>query len=224
MINEIDIMRTVEHDNVIQLYDVYETEKSIYLVLELIQGKSLQDILKKSNFREEYNETKILNMIRMILEALGYLSSKNIMHRDLKPDNILVDKSDKIKIVDFGLATFINVKEYIFKKCGTPGYIAPEVFKYDPKNSTTFYDDKCDVLSAGCILFYMYNFIYKIFNNFLRLFGHPFFDGGNASEILKLNRKFSNEFESINEVKEELKNPNTKINKDSNFIKRYQRY
>ena len=166
MINEIDIMRAVQHENVIQLYDVYETEKSIYLVLELIQGKSLQDMLKKSNFREEYNETKIFNMIRMILEALGYLSSKNIMHRDLKPDNILVDNKDKIKIVDFGLATFINVDDYIFKKCGTPGYIAPEVFKYDPKSSPTFYDDKCDVFSAGCILFYMYNFIYKIFNYF----------------------------------------------------------
>ena len=155
MINEIDIMRAVQHDNVIQLYDVYETEKSIYLVLELIQGKSLQDMLKKPNFREEYNETKIFNMIKMILEALAYLSSKNIMHRDLKPDNILLDKNDKIKIVDFGLATFVDVNEYIFKKCGTPGYIAPEVFKYDAKNQSTFYDDRCDVFSSGCILFYM---------------------------------------------------------------------
>ena len=155
MINEIDIMRAVSHDNIIQLYDVYETEKSIYLVLELIQGKSLQDILKKTNFKDDQNEVKIFNMIRMILEALSYLASKNIMHRDLKPDNILVDKNDKIKIVDFGLATFVNINEYIFKKCGTPGYIAPEVFKYDAKNPATFYDEKCDVFSAGCILYYM---------------------------------------------------------------------
>ncbi len=155
MLNEIDIMRALDHENVIKLYEVYETEKSIYLVLELIQGKSLQEILKKSTFREEYSEVKIINMIRSILDALAYLAAKGIMHRDLKPDNILLDKGDKIKIVDFGLATFIDVPEYIFKKCGTPGYIAPEVFKYDQKNPTTAYDDHCDVFSAGAILFYM---------------------------------------------------------------------
>ena len=155
MINEIDIMRCLNHDNVIQLYEVYETEKSIYLVLELIQGKSLQDVLKKPTFREQYPEAKIISMIKGLLDALAYLASKNVMHRDLKPDNILLDKGDKIKIVDFGLATFINLDDYIFKKCGTPGYIAPEVFKYDAKIPTTHYDDRCDVFSVGCILFYM---------------------------------------------------------------------
>lgn len=148
-------MRCITHENIIQLHEVYETEKSIYLVLELIQGKSLQEVLKKSTFKDTYSEVKIINMIRSILDALAYLASKGIMHRDLKPDNILLDKGEKIKIVDFGLATFIHVDEYIFKKCGTPGYIAPEVFKYDAKNPSTNYDDRCDVFSAGCILFYM---------------------------------------------------------------------
>jgi len=155
MLNEIDIMRSLDHENIIKLYEVHETENSIYLVLELIQGKSLQDALKKSSFKEEYSEVKIVNMIRSILDALSYCASKGIMHRDLKPDNILLDKESKIKIADFGLATLIDLPEYIFKKCGTPGYIAPEVFKYDPKNPVTAYDDKCDVFSAGCIFYYM---------------------------------------------------------------------
>ena len=155
MINEIDLMRTLDHDNVIKLYEVYETEKSIYLVIELIQGKSLQDILKKPMFKEEYSEIRIMKMIYSILDALAYLASKGIMHRDLKPDNILVDKGDKIKIVDFGLATYIDLPEYIFKKCGTPGYIAPEVFKYDQKIPASYYDHHCDVFSAGGIFFYM---------------------------------------------------------------------
>ena len=145
-------MRSIAHENVIQLYEVYESESSIYLVLELIQGKSLQDTIKKSSCKESYSEIKIINMIRSILDALAYLAAKGIMHRDLKPDNILLDKSDKIKVVDFGLATFIKVDTYIFKKCGTPGYIAPEVFKYDEKNPLTNYDDRCDVFSVGCIL------------------------------------------------------------------------
>jgi len=155
MINEIDLMRILEHDHVIKLYEVYETEKSIYLVIELIQGKSLQDILKRPMFKEEYSEMRVMKMIYAILDALAYLASRGIMHRDLKPDNILVDKGDKIKIVDFGLATYIDLPEYIFKKCGTPGYIAPEVFKYDQKVPTTFYDHHCDVFSAGGIFFYM---------------------------------------------------------------------
>jgi len=153
MLNEIDIMRALDHENVIKLYEVYETEKSIYLVLELLQGRSLQEILKKGGFKD--NEPRMMNVISSILEALAYLASKGVMHRDLKPDNILLDKTDKIKIVDFGLATFIDVPEYIFKKCGTPGYIAPEVFKYDPKNPQTNYDDHSDVFSTGCILYYM---------------------------------------------------------------------
>jgi len=201
MINEIDLMRILEHDHVIKLYEVYETEKSIYLVIELIQGKSLQDILKRPMFKEEYSELRVMKMIYAILDALAYLASRGIMHRDLKPDNILVDKGDKIKIVDFGLATFIDLPEYIFKKCGTPGYIAPEVFKYDQKVPATFYDHHCDVFSAGGIFFYM-------------LFGYPFFEGANASEILRLNRKFTSEFDPINTVKSEIKDPISKINKE----------
>jgi len=201
MINEIDLMRVLDHDHVIKLYEVYETEKSIYLVIELIQGKSLQDVLKRSAFKEDYSEYKIMKMIYAILDALAYLASKGIMHRDLKPDNILVDKDNKIKIVDFGLATYIDLPEYIFKKCGTPGYIAPEVFKYDQKNPATFYDHHSDVFSAGCILYYM-------------LFGSPFFEGANASEILKLNRKYTSEFEAIKTVQDELNNPGSKISQE----------
>jgi serine/threonine protein kinase len=201
MLNEIDIMRSLDHGNVIKLYEVYETEKSIYLVLELIQGKSMQELLKKTPFREEYSENKLIIMIRSILDALAYLASKGIMHRDLKPDNILLDKDSKVKIADFGLATFIDVPEYIFKKCGTPGYIAPEVFKYDHKNTSTNYDDVCDVFSAGAILYFI-------------LFGVAFFEGPNASEILRANRKFTGDFTAILNVKKEIKDPNSKINKE----------
>ena len=155
MLNEIEIMRAIDHENIIKFYEVYETEKSIYLVIDLIQGKSLYDVLRKSTLREELPTTKVINMIRSLLDAIAYLASRGIMHRDLKPDNILLDKGEKVKIVDFGLATFIDVSGYIFKKCGTPGYIAPEVFRYDDKDPSTVYDDRCDVFSVGCLLYYM---------------------------------------------------------------------
>mmetsp|Transcript_102253 Transcript_102253/g.142375 ORF Transcript_102253/g.142375 Transcript_102253/m.142375 type:complete len:161 (+) Transcript_102253:331-813(+) len=140
-------------------------------------------------------------MVRSILDALAYCSAKGIMHRDLKPDNILVDKGDKIKIVDFGLATHVDLPEYIFKKCGTPGYIAPEVFKYDQKNPSTHYNQKCDVFSAGNIMFFM-------------LFHYPFFDGSDASEILRWNRKYTNEFDAMITIRQEVKDSSTKINKE----------
>ena len=153
MKNEVEIMRNLDHENVIKLYEVFETEKSIYLIMDIVQGKPLQELLKKASFKD--NEARIKNIISSLLEGLAYLASKGVMHRDLKPDNILLDKSDKVKIVDFGLATFIDVPEYIFKKCGTPGYIAPEVFKYDQKNLANHYDYRSDSFAVGCILFYM---------------------------------------------------------------------
>ena len=139
-----------------KLYEVHETENTVYLVMELIEGSSLQHILKAKDFRKKYNDAQIIQMMYSILDALSYLASKGIMHRDLKPDNILLSKEGKIKIVDFGLATYISESDYIFKKCGTPGYIAPEVFDYDHKVPNTAYDASCDVFSAGCIFHFMY--------------------------------------------------------------------
>lgn len=79
------------------------------------------------------------------------------MHRDLKPENmILKDKSKLIdstlKIIDFGLATKIDEEEYLFKRCGTPGYVAPEIINA-PSNENIHYTTKCDVFSAGIILY-----------------------------------------------------------------------
>ena len=147
-------MKQLDHKYITQLHQVFETENSLYLVLELIEGQTLENILKKTT---KFNETKYKDLIKKILEALVYLGSQNIIHRDLKPDNILVDKNNSIKIIDFGLATKIDGKEYIFQKCGTPGYIAPEVFKYDKNKPETTYNQKCDVFGVGCILFYMYS-------------------------------------------------------------------
>jgi serine/threonine protein kinase len=75
------------------------------------------------------------------------------MHRDLKPENIILKSSDNmhdIKIVDFGLASFTNIKEYIYPRCGTPGYVAPEIIRY---NGSTPYGSKVDIFSAGVIFY-----------------------------------------------------------------------
>jgi calcium-dependent protein kinase len=200
MLNEINIMRSFDHENVVKLYEVYESERSVYLVLELVQGKSLQDIMEKP-FSKKESSKKILNMMHSILDVLTYMASKGVMHRDLKPENILLDKDFNIKVADFGLATQVDVSEYLFKKCGTPGYIAPEVFSYDQSNSETNYDDRSDVFSVGCIFFYL-------------LFGYPLFNAKKICQVLEANKNCTSEFEGINIIKRELNDPNSKISKD----------
>lgn len=82
------------------------------------------------------------------------MHSQNIMHRDLKPENIMFQYDyslEGLKIVDFGLATPCNVHEYIYLKCGTPGYIAPEIANINKPNDK--YTEACDIFSAGVILY-----------------------------------------------------------------------
>jgi serine/threonine protein kinase len=145
-------MLDVEHSNIIRLYEVYESRGSVYLVLEMLRGGELMEKISKMGSYDEQDAKMILGNI---LKALRYLHNKKIMHRDLKPENILLkyedDKANDIKIVDFGLATRWDIDEYIYSRCGTPGFVAPEVF-----TATGRYEPVCDVFSAGCIFFLLY--------------------------------------------------------------------
>lgn len=116
------------------------------------------------------------------------MHSKNIMHRDLKPENLLFRKSgdwDCI-IADFGLAEFSDEAEYLFVRCGTPGYVAPEVINI--KDMTKKYDPICDIFSLGLIFY-------------LLLTGKSAFSGKTYNEVLSQNRAGT-----VNLATEELKN------------------
>lgn len=107
-----------DHENLMKIEGVYETDNSIYLVTELL-GKPLYDEIKLANF--EKRRKIIKNIVKGIIE----LNKKGIMHRDLKPENILFKpKTSNIAIADFGLAQKIKEK-FLFVKCGTYGYVAP---------------------------------------------------------------------------------------------------
>jgi len=147
LINEINVMRRLEHSNIIQLYEVHESDKHIYLVLELLQGGELLDRIMRKG---QYHERDASLLMKNLLSALDYMHSKGIMHRDIKPENLILKDSQndsEIKIADFGLATFINSNDQLFKRCGTPGYVAPEILE-DEK-----YDEKVDIFSSGVILY-----------------------------------------------------------------------
>ena len=123
------------------------------MVFELFKGGNLQHCIRKQGPLKEFEAAFLF---KSILEGLVYLHEKNIMHRDIKPENILFrsnnqNNKDQIVLADFGLATFSNIEEYLFLRCGTPGYVAPEVYKAShPKDH---YSEKCDMFSFGVTLF-----------------------------------------------------------------------
>ncbi|ELP91847.1 serine/threonine protein kinase Chk2, putative [Entamoeba invadens IP1] len=147
--DECTILNQLKHENIVALKTTYQTEKYLYMILELASGGELfQQIIAETSFSEE----KCRIIMKQMFSALGYLHSHNIVHRDLKPENILcVTKGgDQIKITDFGLSRIITQTSLAKTMCGTPLYVAPEILSGQPYNGS-----KVDVWSAGVILFVM---------------------------------------------------------------------
>ena len=152
---EMDILRSVAHANIVRLYEWYESETKLYLVMEYHSGGELFDrIVEMGRYSEEdarYFTFKLLN-------AVLYLHDRQICHRDLKPENILLASSDKdaeLKISDFGLSKIksfsmpSDVPDLLMTtQCGTPGYVAPEVLL-----EKRFYGTSCDMWAVGVIVY-----------------------------------------------------------------------
>ena len=144
--NEIYIMKSCNHHNIVKLYEEFETKDEVYLVTDLVKGGDLFDAISQS---VKFNEKDSACMIQDLCEALFYMHSKNIVHRDLKPENLLVmrKKDDKIsiKLADFGLAMEVN--KPIYTVCGTPTYVAPEIL------SEIGYGLEVDMWACGVITY-----------------------------------------------------------------------
>lgn len=120
-------------------------------MLELLKGGSLLDRIKEKRILDE---KEIVPIILGILRALEHAHEKGIMHRDIKPENILFRtknyQEEDVCLADFGLSTLVEEKQYLFFRCGTPGYVAPEVINL--KDEKGKYSQVCDVFSVGVIL------------------------------------------------------------------------
>ena len=186
LINEVAILRKLDGDLVNKFYEIHETEKNIFLVLEYQKGGP---ILNVENVKK-YGLPATTHCIKSILNTLVYLNQMNIMHRDLKPDNIMfADKdpnleSSPIKLIDFGLSAFTGQDEYVYKRCGTPGFVAPEVLKTKSTDFQT-YTTKCDVYSVGITMYYM-------------LSGKLPFNHQDYKEVIKYNREGRVNFDIAN--------------------------
>ena len=125
IMNEIEIMKNLKHFSVVKLLDTIETEKYILLVMENVLGGDLLSFIKKRNKLPEKTAKFIF---KQLLQSLKYIHNKNIVHRDIKLDNILIDLNNNIKLCDFGVGKYISDNhELLYDQCGTPAYIAPEV-------------------------------------------------------------------------------------------------
>ena len=126
---EIQIIRSISHPNVVVMIDAFETLTNMYIMMECMQGGELFDHIKDNEIQEK--EAALITF--QILEALQYLHLAGIVHRDLKPENILVERDPQtnevshVKLTDFGLSKIIVPGEIMMDSCGTPAYVAPEV-------------------------------------------------------------------------------------------------
>ncbi|KAL4469354.1 hypothetical protein ABPG72_005990 [Tetrahymena utriculariae] len=142
---EIHILKILRHPNIIQLYEIIETQKQLYLIMEYAQGGELFDYIVKN---QKINERESCKYIQQILSGVEYLHNLNIAHRDLKPENLLLDHQKNIKIVDFGLSNLYKEGELLKTACGSPCYAAPEMIQGKK------YEGICvDIWSTGIIMF-----------------------------------------------------------------------
>ena len=147
VLNELYILKKIDHQNVIKIYEFYSDDKNYYLITEYCPGGDLFTATKNENL----SEVQVSNIIYQILLALNNLHKMKIMHRDLKPENILITKKEKnglyrIKICDFGTSHIFQIGEKEKNITGSSYYIAPEVLQKK-------YDFRCDLWSVGVIMY-----------------------------------------------------------------------
>ena len=143
---EIEALSKLRNPFCTQIYDFFETETHILIVMEYVCGDLLGFIRKRAKISEP--TAKII--FKQIIKGLQYIHKKKIVHRDIKLDNVLIDLTNTVKICDFGVCRILQPGDVMYEHCGTPAYIAPEIFKDEGYEGFS-----CDIWSAGVTLYYM---------------------------------------------------------------------
>ena len=148
IIREIEILRSISHPNISQMYETYSTVHNFYLMMEYVEGGDLFDFISDNCFLPE---NKACFFFRQLISVMEYLSELGISHRDIKPENILLDKNhENIKVIDFGLSNYCMEHELLHSSCGSPCYASPEMLSGNPYSGIS-----TDLWSAGIVLYSM---------------------------------------------------------------------
>ena len=173
LINEINIVKSLDHPNIMKVYEFFNKDNCLYIISELLSGGEL---LAKINENNYLSEDVSAFLMKQIFSAVDFCHQKGIIHRDLKPENILIESEEEankefftIKIIDFGTSGKLKKGEMFNLNVGTPLYISPEVLNNN-------YNEKCDIWSCGVIMYMM-------------LSGQPPFKGENDEEIYQSIKK-----------------------------------
>jgi len=152
--NEIDILSKIDHEGVVKMYHIFDAEETLFIVMELMEGGELYDEIIKRNLFSEKEASLIL---KQIVEALAYLHSQNVVHRDLKLENLLLKEKPTanqalhVKITDFGLSKVYQGCQ-MHTACGTPFYVAPEIL-LAADDDEAGYGSAIDMWAVGVLLY-----------------------------------------------------------------------
>jgi tRNA A-37 threonylcarbamoyl transferase component Bud32/tetratricopeptide (TPR) repeat protein len=140
---------SLSHPNIVTIFDVGEEGGTMYFSMEMVDGDTLADLIIDSGGR--LSHAQALPIIKQLCSALDYAHGRQVIHRDIKPGNIMVTRDGTVKLLDFGLAKALdeNPDRSVFL-CGTPFYMSPEQIRRD------FLDHRTDIYSLGCLLYVMY--------------------------------------------------------------------
>lgn len=170
IMRELNIMSNIDHPNIEKFYggftDNFPSEKNncYFFCLEFIDGKNLNDMILRCKAKNEHiNQGLIVLILKGILEGLDYLHKKNIYHRDITPDNIMIENNTyNIKITDFGISAYYQDNFNQFKTIvGRRAFVCPEIYYAHNQNQPyAIYNSKCDIFSLGVLMFRLMTFSY----------------------------------------------------------------
>ncbi|XP_057997200.1 serine/threonine-protein kinase ATG1a isoform X1 [Hevea brasiliensis] len=166
LLKEISILSTIDHPNIIRLFESIETDDRIFLVLEYCDGGDLAAYIHRHG---KVSEAVARHFMRQLAAGLQVLQEKHLIHRDLKPQNLLLSSNEatpQLKIADFGFARSLTPQDLADTLCGSPLYMAPEIIQNQK------YDAKADLWSVGAILFQLVT-------------GKPPFDGNSQYQLFQ---------------------------------------
>ncbi|KAL8158796.1 hypothetical protein V2J09_000333 [Rumex salicifolius] len=144
---EIRTMKLLNHPNIVRIHEVLASKTKIYIVMEYVAGGQLSD---KLSYAEKLSEDEARKLFQQLIDAVEYCHCRGVYHRDLKPQNLLLDNQGNLKVSDFGLSAFWKPESLLSTRCGSPSYVAPELIR-----SREYDGAAADIWACGVILFEM---------------------------------------------------------------------